>query len=123
MPYFLYIYPYFFLIYRMKFITLHICDSKIELHNSVLGKETIIVDGQIISEKYSLTGANHRFSIRDNGQDKPAQLNTKLTMNGAIFDLYVDNKPVVEIPDNINSLSIFWLLLFISLVLLFIFSN
>ena len=93
----------------MKFITLHIGDSKIELHNSWLGKETVIVDGQVISEKYSITGASHRFTIRENGQEKQAQLSTKLTINGAIFDLYVDNKPVIEIPESNNSIWIFFL--------------
>ena len=92
----------------MKFITLHIGDSKIELHNSLLGKETVIVDGQVISEKYSITGASHRFTIRENGQEKHAQLSTKLTINGAIFDLYVDNKPVIEIPESNNSMLIFF---------------
>jgi len=93
---------------KMKFITLHIGDSKIELFNTLLGKETIIVDGQVISEKYSITGANHRFTIRENGQDMQAQLSTKLTINGAIFDLYVDNKPVIEIPESNHSMIIFF---------------
>lgn len=105
----------------MKFITLHIGDSTIELHNSWTGKETIIVDGQKVSEKRSITGANHRFTIRENGQDKPAQLNTKLTMNGAIFDLYVDNKPVIEIPKNIGQFSIFWLFLFFAMLVILLF--
>lgn len=107
----------------MKFITLHIGESVIELHNSILGKETIKVDGQIVSEQYSISGANHRFTVRENGQEKQVQLNTKLTLNGAIFDLYVDNKPVVEVPNTLFSLSIFWVLFFISLVVLIIVSN
>ncbi|MCB0702297.1 MAG: hypothetical protein R2863_12300 [Candidatus Kapaibacterium sp.] len=92
----------------MKFITLHIGDSKIELYNTLLGKETIIVDGQKISEKYSITGANHRFTIIENGQEKHAQLNTKLTLNGGAFDLYVDNKPIIEIPESNGSAIIFF---------------
>lgn len=106
----------------MKFITLHIGESIIELHNSWTGKETIIVDGQKVSEKRSITGANHRFTIRENGQEKAAQLSTKLTINGAIFDLYVDNKPVIEIPSNISQFSIFWLFLFFMMLVMVFFN-
>ena len=92
----------------MKFITLHIGDSKIELYNTLLGKETIIVDGQKISEKYSITGANHRFTIIENGQEKHSQLNTKLTWNGGAVDLYVENKPIIAIPESNGSAIIFF---------------
>ncbi len=106
----------------MKFITLHIGDSKIELFNSWIGKETIIVDGQIISEKYSITGASHRFTIRENGQEKHAQLSTKLTINGAIFDLYVDNKPVIEIPESNGSAYMFFVGIIIVVAVLLVFN-
>lgn len=108
---------------KMKFITLHIGDSKIELHNSWLGKETLIVDGQKVSEKHSITGASHRFTIRENGQEKQAQLSTKLTINGAIFDLYVDNKPVIEIPERTGTLGTFWVFLFFLLITYFLVIN
>jgi hypothetical protein len=84
----------------MKYVTLHIGESVVEIYNSLFGKEMVIVDGNKVSEKYSIVGTDHRFTIRDGGQEKHVQLNTKLTVNGAIFDLYVDNKPVIEVPDN-----------------------
>lgn len=84
----------------MKFVTIYIGDSKVELYNTLLGKEMLIVDGQKITEKFSFAGTNHRFTIRENGQEKHCELNTKLSVNGAIFDLFVDNKPVIEAAEN-----------------------
>lgn len=105
----------------MKHSVLHLGNSKIELHNSILGKETIIVDGTTVSEKYSFAGTTHRFTIRENGADKHAQLTTKLTINGVAFDLYVDNKPVIEIPEN-NGLAFFLLMMGLLIFTLVIFN-
>ena len=58
----------------MKNVTIHIGDSVIEIHNSWQGKETIIVDGQKVSEKNSMSGAYHSFTILDNGKEKLVEL-------------------------------------------------
>lgn len=105
----------------MKHSTIHYGDSKIELHNSVLGKETVIVDGVQVSEKYSFAGTTHRFTIRENGAEKQAQLTTKLTANGGAFDFFVDNQPVVELPEN-NGFVFFLLMLGVLIFTLIVFN-
>jgi len=105
----------------MKYSTIYHGDSKIELHNSILGKETVIVDEVQVSEKYSFAGTIHRFTIKENGADKQAQLTTKLTINGVAFDLFVDNKPIIEIPEN-NGVVFFFFMMVILISTLFIFT-
>jgi hypothetical protein len=93
----------------MKNVTLHIGDSIIEIHNSWQGKETILVDGQKVSEKNSMSGAYHSFTILDNGKEKLVELSTKLNLSGVFFSLYVDKKPIVELPERNTNLNLFWL--------------
>ena len=54
----------------MKYTEFEFNDHKIEFWNSFLGKETILLDGQKASEKYSITGTRHAFNI----DGKPMQL-------------------------------------------------
>ncbi len=97
----------------MKHSTIYYSDNKIELHNTLLGKETVIVNGHEVSERRSIGGTTHRFTVSENGVEKQAQLTTKTNMNGANFDLFVDNKPVIEIPEDNTPLFFFMLLILI----------
>jgi hypothetical protein len=40
-----------------------------------LGKETVYYDGRVVSEKTSLTGANHDFSVAEDGEQIFYQVN------------------------------------------------
>jgi hypothetical protein len=42
----------------MKYTTVHLDKNKIELFNTLLGKETVKVNGEIVSEKVQLQGQN-----------------------------------------------------------------
>ena len=97
----------------MKYTTVHLGENKIELFNTVSGKETIKVNGEIVSEKRSITGTEHIFKINENGNDVVCKLTTGFSMNGIVFSLYKNDKPIIEMPR--NNLA-FWLLLIIGMV-------
>lgn len=80
----------------MKFTTVHLGDNKIELFNTLLGKETVKVNGEVVSSTYSMLGAEHPFPIREDGKDIECIVQFGFGMNGVVFDLYKDKKPVIE---------------------------
>jgi len=84
----------------MKYTTIHLEDNTIEIHNSLLGKETIRVNGEIVSQHYSFFGANHLFDITENGNEVACKINIKLSINGVVFDFYKDDKPVIVAAKN-----------------------
>ena len=51
----------------MKYITINLRDNEIEVHNSFLGKETIKVNDKIVSNEFSIFGADHYFRITKTG--------------------------------------------------------
>ncbi len=53
----------------MKYIEFKIGENNIEFHNSLLGKETILLNRKKVSEKFSITGKEYNFKIgEDNYQ-------------------------------------------------------
>ncbi len=79
----------------MKFTTIYLDENIIEIHNSFLGKETIVVNNNIVSEKYSVWGAEHNFVINDNGRDADCKIKIGFSFNGVVFNLYKDNNPII----------------------------
>ena len=51
---------------NMKYTEYSIDNDKIEFLNSILGKETVVVNGEKVSEKFSVTGTEHHFNIKSN---------------------------------------------------------
>ena len=100
----------------MKFTTIYLDENKIEICNSILGRETIKVNGEIVSSKFSITGAEHVFSITENGTVADCKLKLGFGLNGVVFDLYKNNKPIVESPKN-GCLILFVVVFFIALVI------
>ena len=84
----------------MKFTTVHLDDNKIEVFNSLLGKETVKVNGEIVSEKYSFAGATHVFNIKENEQEITCKLDIGYGFSGVVFDLYKGEQPIIESPKN-----------------------
>lgn len=82
----------------MKYTTVHLDENKIELFNSCLGKETVKVNGEVVSEKRSISGTEHVFKIEENGNENTYKLTTGLNINGVSFSLYKNDKPVIEMP-------------------------
>jgi len=82
----------------MKNTTIHLNENKIELFNFFLGKETVKVNGEIVSEKRSITGTDHVFKINENGIENTYKLTTGFNINGVGFSLYKNDKPIIEMP-------------------------
>jgi len=47
----------------MKYADFKINENTIEFHNSLIGNETVFVDGKIVSEKFSIFGTVHKFEL------------------------------------------------------------
>jgi hypothetical protein len=84
----------------MKFTTIYLGENKIEVFNSLLGIEKIIVNGEIVSRKFSIFGAEHYFTIKENDKNVECKIDFGFGINGIVFNLYKDNKPIVESPKN-----------------------
>ncbi len=80
----------------MKFATIYLDQNKIEIDNSIFGKETIRLNGSVVSKKYSLLGTKHQFFILENEKKIKCQLNLGYGPNGVVMDLYKNNQPVIE---------------------------
>lgn len=50
----------------MKYITYTIENQTLEFYNSMLGKESVVLNGKKISEKRSFLGTEHYFTIGEN---------------------------------------------------------
>ncbi|MFD2533073.1 hypothetical protein [Gracilimonas halophila] len=79
----------------MKYTTIHLGTNKIELYNSLLGKETVKVNGETVSSKYSMLGAEHVFTINEEGQEVNCTVQFGFGMNGIVFDLHKAGQPVI----------------------------
>lgn len=82
----------------MKFTTIYLGENKIEIHNSLLGKETIKVNGEVVSGKFSVTGAEHLFPITENETAVNCKIRIGYGLSGVVFDLYKNNQPVIQSP-------------------------
>lgn len=83
----------------MKYSTLFLYGQKIEVFNSWLGKETIKVNGEIKSSKYSLFGARHHFQFEDDeGISHDCQLSFGMNFTGVVMDVYLDKQPLIVSP-------------------------
>jgi hypothetical protein len=58
------------------------------------------VNGEIVSEKRSITGEEHLFKITENGIDNSYKLTTGINLNGVSFCLYKNDKAVIEMPNS-----------------------
>ena len=95
----------------MKYTTIYLDENKIELYNTLLGKESIKVNGEIVSEKRSITGTDHHFKIIENEIETPCKLTTGFGMNGIVFSLYKNGKPVIESPKNSSSIFLIFIII------------
>jgi len=72
----------------MQYKKLTTGNTTIEFHNNWLGEETVIVNGQIVSKKYSVWGANHYFNVMEDGNQARYILTTRVDPNlQVVFDL------------------------------------
>lgn len=94
----------------MKITTLILGNNKIEFNNSFLGVETIKVNDTIVSNKLSIFGTEHNFTINEDNKDVTIRLVTGLSLYGFIISLYKDDVPIIQ--SNGNSY-IYWICIII----------
>ena len=78
-------------------------NNVIEIHNNWIGVQTVLVNGNIVSKKFSISGNNHFFTIMEDGHDRKYILTTKLSSkqrltkkNQVLVDLKCDGKIIKE---------------------------
>lgn len=80
----------------MKFLTLQLDENtKIDINNTIWGKETIFYNEEIVSEKTSLLGAEHEFQKEENGQTTHYRVKVGLDlMRGVVYDIFRNEKQI-----------------------------
>ena len=53
----------------MQYVQVYSGRTKIEVHNSWLGEESVFANGQLVSKKSSVWGTSHHFSVMENGEE------------------------------------------------------
>jgi uncharacterized protein YxjI len=81
----------------MKYLTLNIDNTKsIEIHNSLLGKETIFYNGEQVSQKKSIFGATHEFEVLENGKEVKYKVEIGLRFSvGVSCNIYRNEDPIL----------------------------
>ena len=96
----------------MKYAEFYVNSNNIEFKNSVFGVEYVVINGTVVSRKFSLSGTKHSFRIdsknytleSDYKQFKNRQVQLYLKENGKIIDT-----KSLEIPKQHR---MFWLFVF-----------
>ena len=80
----------------MKFTSIHLEETIIEIYNSFFGKETIKVNHEIVSEKYSIFGGEHVFAIEKEGSEADYYcIEIGMSLYGVVFNLYKNDEPII----------------------------
>ena len=82
----------------MKITTISLGETHIEFHNALSGKETIKVNGEVVSSKFSFSGMDHVFQVNEGGVKVTYKLTSGTGMFGVMFSLYKNNMPIIESP-------------------------
>jgi hypothetical protein len=78
----------------MKYLTLHVNDDAvIEIENSLMGKETILYNGEVVSEFSSVLGGTHRFEVIEKGETVRYEVRVSIKALLRVgFDIYRNDK-------------------------------
>ena len=77
----------------MKYAELKDGENKIEFYNTFYGKESVIVDGTVLSSKFSITGTTHDFKLASDDYQLSSRyklfskrsIDLELTKNGTLI--------------------------------------
>lgn len=58
---------------------INIGNNIIEIQNNWIGVQSILVNGKVVSKKFSFSGTNHYFSISEDSHEKKYTLTTKIS--------------------------------------------
>ena len=91
----------------MKYTEFKANGNIVEFHNSVFGKETIFVNGEIISEKFSLFGTEHLFRLNEKQYSLKSSLQA-LKGVGIKVELAVNGKKIETKTIGVTKHTIIW---------------
>lgn len=80
----------------MKLYSINLDSNVIELHNNLLGRETVYFNGQKVSSAFSIFGSTHAFRV--NGDDWELRVSTG--MFGLGINLSKNHIPIIEAPSS-----------------------
>ncbi len=113
----------------MRYLTLKINPStELTIDNSIWGKETVKLNGMMVSEKVSVWGSIHKFKVAEDAGNVNYEVHIKMTLNKGITyfvarngeTLLDDNVPATKnekIKRNIKSVAfVFWVILLITMI-------
>ena len=81
----------------MKYAEFKINENTIEFHNSIVGIETVLVNGKAASEKFSIFGTEHKFELNKKGYElKASTLNLCFGIKLELLEneKLIDNKSI-----------------------------
>ncbi len=81
----------------MRYLTLNINpNTRIDIDNSVWGKETIKYNDEIVSEKSSVFGSVHNFEKSENGEIVKYEVRIGLNIfRGVTFNIFRNNQAIL----------------------------
>ena len=82
----------------MKYLTLYVNkESRIDIDNAVFtGVETVRYNGSIVSKKWSMFGAVHKFKVTEYGKTVEYEVSVGIKFPMRIgFDIFRDNTPLL----------------------------
>ena len=81
----------------MRQVTFKIENSTIQFTNDWMGNETITLNGQQVSKKFSFFGTKHNFTLENNGLIEEYSIISKADFkNNIVISLYKDNIKIEE---------------------------
>lgn len=79
----------------MKCATFYFEDNKIEVFNSLLGKETLKVNGKVVSSKYSIFGGEHSFVLKNGEEERECKIKFGTGVYGMVLDISIEDQPII----------------------------
>ena len=80
----------------MKVMSFFHNSNEIEIHNNLLGKETIKYNGETMSSQYSLMGKKHKFSVLEDDVWTDYVVEIGFAHFGVGFNIYRNGVPLME---------------------------
>jgi len=81
----------------MRIIVVNIGDTTIEFDNNMwTGHESIYVNGELVSRKFSFFGIDHVFDVEEDGEWVEYVLTTGIGWTGITADITRNGVPIVE---------------------------
>ena len=81
----------------MRYLTLNINKNvKIDIDNSIWGKETISYNGEVVSKKTSIFGSVHNFEKQENSEVAKYEVKIGLSIfKGVTFNIFRNNEVIL----------------------------